>query len=235
MLKVVDWPNADLGRVTPGQTFPVSWVAIDDPDAEPERLRSPGGGFPAIAGAGKSGCYLQGEARGAARFLRGEGAWWHDGIVYWVDTAGGAAGRGVVWAYQAGPRRDDGDTAGTLTALFVSPEPAVADHLDNLTVSPRGGLLLCEDGRGLYGLFGRLRTGTRLIGIDGRGEAFAFAENHLVLDRPLAQRPLIAPGDYRGQEFAGACFDPPGQTLFVNVQTPGVTFAIQGPWRALGL
>ena len=38
--------------------------------------------------------------------------------------------------------------------------------------------------------------------------------------------PQIEPGDYRGAEWAGA-------TLFVNIRTPGVTFAITGPWDAL--
>jgi hypothetical protein len=32
-------------------------------------------------------------------------------------------------------------------------------------------------------------------------------------------------------EFAGATFSPDGETLFVNIQTPGSTFAIWGPWR----
>jgi secreted PhoX family phosphatase len=33
------------------------------------------------------------------------------------------------------------------------------------------------------------------------------------------------------REFAGANFSPDGETLFVNVQTPGRTFAIWGPWE----
>ena len=41
---------------------------------------------------------------------------------------------------------------------------------------------------------------------------------------------MIAPDDYRGSEWAGATFSPDGKTLFVNIQTPGVTFAITGPW-----
>jgi secreted PhoX family phosphatase len=32
-------------------------------------------------------------------------------------------------------------------------------------------------------------------------------------------------------ELAGATFSPDGETLFVNIQTPGITFAIWGPWR----
>ena len=34
-------------------------------------------------------------------------------------------------------------------------------------------------------------------------------------------------------EFAGATFSPDGSTLFVNIQSPGITFAITGPWRRL--
>ena len=37
--------------------------------------------------------------------------------------------------------------------------------------------------------------------------------------------------DPRGSEFAGACYSPNGQWLFVNVQSPGITFAITGPWE----
>ena len=40
----------------------------------------------------------------------------------------------------------------------------------------------------------------------------------------------MTPGDYRTQEFAGACYSPDGKWLFVNIQTPGITFAITGPW-----
>jgi secreted PhoX family phosphatase len=39
----------------------------------------------------------------------------------------------------------------------------------------------------------------------------------------------VAPNDYRQQEWAGATFSPDGEWLFVNIQTPGITFAITGP------
>ena len=32
-------------------------------------------------------------------------------------------------------------------------------------------------------------------------------------------------------EFAGATFSPDGRILFVNMQNPGLTLAITGPWR----
>ena len=31
-------------------------------------------------------------------------------------------------------------------------------------------------------------------------------------------------------EFTGATFSADGETLFVNIQEPGITFAITGPW-----
>jgi len=36
-------------------------------------------------------------------------------------------------------------------------------------------------------------------------------------------------------EFAGPTFSPDGQWLFVNIQVPGITCAITGPWGDLGL
>ena len=38
-------------------------------------------------------------------------------------------------------------------------------------------------------------------------------------------------GDFRGFEWAGATCSPDGKWLFANIQTPGITFAITGPWR----
>jgi secreted PhoX family phosphatase len=40
----------------------------------------------------------------------------------------------------------------------------------------------------------------------------------------------VPAGNYRQSEWAGACYSPDGRWLFVNIQTPGVTFAITGPW-----
>jgi uncharacterized protein len=114
--------------------------------------------------------------------------------------------------------------------LFVSPDETTADNLDNISPSPRGGLLVCEDGSGLV-VDGRRSFGTRLIGIDRGGHSFVFAENNMQIEAPLPARPLIKLADYRGFEFAGVAFAPRGRQLFVNIQIPGVTFAIEGPWE----
>jgi uncharacterized protein len=223
MLAVAGSPGADLRKPTQGQSFRVEWVRIDDPDADPESFVSPGLGFPAIVGAGRSGPFLQGSAAGGATFSRGEGCWHdrhHPGTVYFVDTNAGPVGKGVVWSL----KRD------RLTAVFVSQSEEAADNPDNITVSPRGGLLVCEDGGGLV-VNGARQFGTRLIGINRRGGSFVFGENAIVLDAALPGRPSVPTGDHRGIEFCGATFSPSGRHLFVNVQIPGVTFVITGPWR----
>jgi len=231
MLKVKGQPNADLRTPVQGDHFDVEWVTIADPDLNPEALVPPDPGFPPVSGAGRSGPYLQGEELGAARFQRGEGCWYHRGVIYWVDTSGGAAGEGVVWAYVPERRFGGRDR---LIALFVSPGVESANNPDNITLSPRGGILVCEDGGSFTGADGTT-VGARLIGISGKGEAFTFAENNVVIDSVLPDRPLIPQDDYRGREFCGACFDPFGRTLFVNIQTPGITFAITGPWWRGGI
>jgi len=45
--------------------------------------------------------------------------------------------------------------------------------------------------------------------------------------------PIARNADAGKSEFCGACFSPDGQVLFVNIQRPGVTFAITGDWSAL--
>ncbi|HSG72485.1 MAG TPA: alkaline phosphatase PhoX, partial [Planctomycetaceae bacterium] len=173
-----------------------------------------------------------------ARFQRLEGCWWDpvQEVVVFVDTEGGpeAAGtEGAVWAYD--PKTEK------LHNLFVSqgalvPEAYGSDNPDNVTVSPRGGILLCEDGGTDDG------DGLSLLGLLPNGQTFEFARNIInigVLDAPAllaaGRDPLrvaewIAEGDFSGNEWAGATFDPTGRTLFVNIQTPGITFAITGPW-----
>ena len=43
---------------------------------------------------------------------------------------------------------------------------------------------------------------------------------------------LLANNAYSDSELAGVCFSPDGKTMFVNIQYPGTTVAISGPWPA---
>jgi hypothetical protein len=143
----------------------------------------------------------QGFAAGAAVFGRLEGAWFGGGRIYVNATSGGELGKGQVWEYR--PAAD----GGSLRLIFESTDAAELDSPDNICVSPRGrGLVLCEDGDGEQHLRG--------LTLDGR--LFDFCLN-------LVPR-------YESAEFAGATFSPDGATLFVNIQTPGLTFGVWGDW-----
>ena len=179
-----------------GTRFWVEWVPIEAPDNTASN--SPG-----------NFVWAQGRAQGAATFGRLEGCWYGHGKIYFVSTDGGAARQGQIWEYSPDKRY--------IRLVFESPGSATLNAPDNITVSPRGGLVLCEDGGGEEFLHGLTVTGT----------IFPFAKNNVVLN---GERNGIR-GDFRGIEWAGACYSPDGKWLFANIQTPGITFAITGPWQ----
>ncbi|MFC7403002.1 alkaline phosphatase PhoX [Citricoccus sp. GCM10030269] len=145
--------------------------------------------------------FNQGFEQGGAVFDRLEGAWYGDGSIYINSTSGGDAGLGQVWEYR--PR---GNSGGQLVLVYESTDPEVLQSPDNICVSPNtGGLVLCEDGGGK----------DLLRGVTTDGQIFDLAE--LASDNT--------------SELAGATFSPDGQILFFNVQTPGITYAITGPWK----
>jgi len=100
--------------------------------------------------------------------------------------------------------RPRGHSGGLLSLIYESPGADFLDAPDNICVTPGGGLILCEDGD----------DEQFLRGLTQQGEIFNFALNVL-----------------NDSEFAGATFSPDGETLFVNIQTPGITLAIWGPWE----
>ena len=184
---------------TPGEVLPVHWVDIDDPDpedAEDDELA----------------VFKQGLARGGARFARLEGAFHGDGGIYVVSTNGGDATVGQVFHYR--PTSDD---AGELMLVFESPSPEVLDSPDNIVLSPRGGLVMCEDGSGAQYVRALDREG-RIVN--------------------LARAPGGPEGE-RADEFAGSCFSPDGRVLFFNQQggrragstLASATYAMWGPWE----
>jgi secreted PhoX family phosphatase len=180
-----------------GQSAAASWVVIDSPDFGPGEP-SPGS---------------QARAKGSARISRGEGCWYGNGVIYVISTDGATSRQGQVFAYDP--------VASTFTCVFASPAANVLNNPDNVTVSPRGGLVLCEDGSG----------NEFLHGLTPDGEIFPFAQNNIVLP-PEFQQSKGYSGDFTGSEWAGATFEPKnGNWLFANIQSPGVTFAITGPWR----
>ena len=93
---------------------------------------------------------------------------------------------------------------------------------DNLCVSPRGGIVLCEDNN-----YGVTEFPQRMFGLSQDGRLSLFAENNVQLNKEKNN----IKGDFRTSEWAGATFSPDGKWLFVNIQNPGITLAITGPWE----
>jgi uncharacterized repeat protein (TIGR03803 family) len=155
----------------------------------------------------------RGHAAGAAVFARGEGLWWGQDELYFTATSGGPKGAGQIFRYapsaeegQAGER----DKPGRLQLFVESDDTRVLDYADNITISPQGHIVVCED---RYSL---------------------IKPNHIKMVTPQGKVFTLGRNVFKGNaEFAGACFSPDGQTLFVNIQWPGMTLAITGPWAAM--
>ncbi|MGI9627472.1 MAG: alkaline phosphatase PhoX [Longimicrobiales bacterium] len=200
MLAITDQPGYVTARgQTPGTVLPAHWVDIEDPDP-------PGVDDDSLV------LFKEGLSKGGAVFARLEGAFYGDEGIYIVSTNGGDATSGQVFHYR--PTSAD---AGELRVVFESPAADVLDGPDNMVVSPRGGLVMCEDSSG----------DQYVRGLDSEGR---------ILDLVRA----VHPGDVQPREFAGSCFSPDGSVMFFNVQggreigstNTGGTYAMWGPWEA---
>jgi len=183
-----------------GEKLPCEWVTIDDPDPEdaerhPDRV------------------YRQGRAKGAARFMGLEGANWGQGSVWFTASESGDILAGQVWKYTPSKNLKHG----TLELMFESTDRKVLDEPDAIVVSPRGGVVLCEDGDGEDGGTNFLRV------LTPAGKMETFARN----TTPMA----IGKGEKGVTEWSGACYSPDGKWLFVNLYHPGLSYAITGPWE----
>jgi hypothetical protein len=150
---------------------------------------------------------LQGFNRGAALFARGEGMWSNGDEIYFACTSGGIQRGGQIWRYVASPHEgtaEENREPGILN-LFLEPDDTnLLEYADNLTIAPWGDLVICEDGSGV----------DHILGVTLDGQIYKLGRNAM-----------------NQSEFAGATFSPDGSTLFVNIQSPGLTLAITGPWR----
>jgi secreted PhoX family phosphatase len=141
-----------------------------------------------------------------------EGQWWADGGVFFVSsfarTTDGSVNEhdGQVWFYEP-----DSQTITLKTIFGVNRAPDTDagnfDGPDNITVSAHGGLILAEDGNGVQ----------HLVGVTSEGTAYPLARN-----------------EFNDSEFCGPAFSRDGRILFVNIQSPGFTLAITGPWSRHG-
>ncbi len=154
---------------------------------------------------------IRGHKAGAAIFARGEGVIWDEDQLYFVSTSGGKAKYGQIFRYTPNPLDDGNDKAvpsGTLSLFLESNDPAFYNYGDNLCVMPNGHLMVCED---QYTAI----VDNHLRGVNKDGKTYLFGRSQVQT------------------EFAGACFSPDGQIMFVNLYAPTYTFAITGPWESV--
>jgi len=141
-------------------------------------------------------------AKGAARFQRLEGCHFAGGAFWFDDTSGGEKRYGQV--FRLIPSGDPSGRGLDRLELFLEADRrAQMDAPDNLVVTPWGDIWLAEDGD----------DGNRVVGLTPSGRSYTFARNRL-----------------NDSELAGPTFSRSGRTFFVNIQNPGHTFAIWGPF-----
>ncbi len=179
-----DSRNWDKKRISLGDWHQAEWIDLDQPESPNDDLRN------------------RGYEAGATLFARGEGIHWGEGELYFCCTNGGEKQLGQIMRFQP----DSNDVAGGRLQLFLESEDETLYNFgDNLTVTPFGHLIVCEDQYTDV-------VDNHLRGVTPDGKLYNFAK-------------------LRAQtELAGACFSPDGKTLFVNVYSPTKTLAITGPW-----
>ena len=170
---------------------------------DPERGHTPGT-------QDASGVVKQGIRHGASLFARLEGCWYANDQVFFTSTSGGDLGKGQV--YVLDPRNQ------SLRLIYESRNQELMNYPDNITIAPSGSLVICEDGS---------RQGMMLLMLTMTGDLFPLARNCVQLNGEKND----FSGDYSGSEWCGASFSADGKWLFVNIQKPGITFAITGPWQ----
>ena len=203
MMKVVDRP--DMRQfLTVGMAMDVEWVDIEDPT----RGFTPGN-------RNGDGVVSQGLAAGGSAFVALEGCAFADGRVNFTSKAGGRAMAGCVFEYLPAMEK--------IWMVYESPGFDFFSGPDNLVVSPRGSLVICEDRLNLA------KRGQSVAGLTRQGEFFRFCQINPDIDgdhlgHDLADTALTS-------EWAGATFSRDGEWLFLNIYSPGVTLAITGPWQ----
>jgi uncharacterized protein len=117
-------PNFDANVANPGETYPVEWVTIEEPNPLTDTVR------------------VEAQSKGAAIFDRTEGIWSADRRLYFDCTTGGEAQLGQVWEYT--PRGRDG---GELRLVYESTNAEDLQNPDNLVYVPHNGdVWVQEDG-----------------------------------------------------------------------------------------
>lgn len=203
-LRTQNWGTAQ--PIRPGERFEVDWVRIPEP--EPEMDQRVVRQAPIPAG-------WTGDPRGRRRVETAPGSTRGQGFA--LGAAQFARAEGMTYAAGSiymcctnGGLEKIGQVwrldleRGELSLIFEAASREALDGPDNIVPAPWGDLLICEDGH----------DADRVIGLTPEGRVYELARNAL-----------------NRQELAGACFSTDGSMLFVNLQEPGITFGIRGPWE----
>jgi secreted PhoX family phosphatase len=135
--------------------------------------------------------------------------------VYFTSKLGGRAMAGYVLEYD--PQREQ------IRMVYESTGHSHFSGPDNIVMSPRGSLVICED---------RLTRNTEaqtVAGLTRDGELFRFCQVNPALRGEYGGHDLA--GTVLTSEWAGATYSRDGVWLFLNIYSPGVTVAITGPWQ----
>jgi secreted PhoX family phosphatase len=187
-----------------GSEMQVEWVDIP----------APGQGFDGNNRDG-DGVVKQGVNAGGSPFLSLEGCTCIEGHVYFTSKYSGRGKSGCVYEYDIDRER--------IWLVYESPGRHFISGPDNIIMSPRGSLVVCED------RVSGNTAGQIMAGLTAAGELFRFCQIN----------PELA-GDHGGHdlaetalhsEWAGVTFSGDGKWLFANIYNPGITLAITGPWQ----
>ena len=183
-----NWQSDDMAL---SKWYEVQWVNLDNPQSPEDDLRK------------------RGFAIGAGLFARGEGIHFADNELYFCCTNGGKKQLGQIMRYQPSAYEGTSNESkhpGLIQLFLESEDKSLYNFGDNLTVTPQGHLLVCEDQYTDV-------TKNHLRGVTPKGEVYPFAKLNIQT------------------EPAGTCFSPDGNVLFVNIYAPTKTLAITGPWN----
>ncbi len=181
-----NWEDSKT-KIPKNKEFETYWIDVRDPENPEDKMR------------------FEMHEKGAAIFARSEGMWYGNDEIYFACTEGGPKKLGQIFRYK--PSKYEGaekenKNPGKLELFIESTDKEILQHADNITVSPKGHLICCEDAG----------SDSSIVGINQEGQIYKIADLN------------------ENTELAGSCFSADGTTLFVNAQWTGKTLAITGPW-----
>ena len=203
MMKVLGRPDM-TDYLQPLQEMDVEWVDIPDPTAGLVKSHPNG-----------NGVVSQGLAAGGSAFVALEGCAISEGRVYFTSKLGGSAMAGYIYEYH--PAREK------IWLVYESPGHAQFSGPDNVVVSPRGSLVICED------RLTQQKAAQNVAGLTRNGEFFRFCQINPSLKGSHGGHNLARTA--LDSEWAGATFSADGEWMFINIYNPGITLAITGPWQ----